>query len=119
MKNIICSGFSESEVLSWLDGMTAQIRTEERIRCLRASPAVWHVRITEKETQVSPLIPLGQADLIISREPWDALRVLGYLKKDGAVQSGDSGRTDREAGCDRNMCLSFLRRRVQKLEIQT
>ena len=31
----------------------------------------------------SDLIPLGQADLIISLEPMEALRYLPYLKKDG------------------------------------
>ena len=33
----------------------------------------------------SDLIPLGQADLIISMEPMEALRYLPYLAKDGAV----------------------------------
>ena len=33
----------------------------------------------------SDLIPLGQADLIISMEPMEALRYLPYLAKNGAV----------------------------------
>ena len=37
------------------------------------------------EPIASDLIPLGQADLIISLEPMEAMRYLPYLKKDGWV----------------------------------
>lgn len=37
------------------------------------------------ETIYSDLIPQGQADVIISMEPMEALRYLTYLTKDGAV----------------------------------
>ena len=33
----------------------------------------------------SDLIPLGKADLILSREPREAMRYLPYLKKDGGI----------------------------------
>jgi len=46
-----------------------------------------HVRIAE--TVHSPLIPLGQADLLIAMEPGEAVRNLPYLKKDGAVITCD------------------------------
>ena len=42
-----------------------------------------HVRVDK--TVHSPLIPLGQADLLIAMEPGEAVRNLPYLKKDGAV----------------------------------
>jgi indolepyruvate ferredoxin oxidoreductase beta subunit len=43
-----------------------------------------HLRISNKPI-ASDLIPLGNADLIISLEPMEALRYLPYLKKDGWV----------------------------------
>lgn len=41
-----------------------------------------HVRISDKEIY-SDLIPMGQADIIISVEPMELLRYLPYLKEDG------------------------------------
>jgi len=41
-----------------------------------------HVRISDKPVY-SDLIPMGQADLILSVEPMELLRYLPYLKKDG------------------------------------
>ena len=41
-----------------------------------------HLRLSDKPV-ASDLIPLGQADLIISLEPMESLRYLTYLKKDG------------------------------------
>ena len=37
------------------------------------------------EPIASDLIPMGQADLVISLEPMEALRYLPYLKKDGRL----------------------------------
>ena len=41
-----------------------------------------HLRISSEEI-ASDLIPLGQADMIISVEPMESLRYLPYLSKDG------------------------------------
>ncbi|MDR3269805.1 MAG: indolepyruvate oxidoreductase subunit beta [Tannerella sp.] len=41
-----------------------------------------NLRLSDKPV-ASDLIPLGQADLIISLEPMESLRYLPYLKKDG------------------------------------
>lgn len=49
----------------------------------RGGPVTSHVRIGEDA--YSPLIPLGSADLILAFEPAEAVRNLGYLKKDGCV----------------------------------
>lgn len=49
----------------------------------RGGPVTSHVRIGEEA--YSPLIPLGSADLILAFEPAEAVRNLGYLKKDGCV----------------------------------
>jgi indolepyruvate ferredoxin oxidoreductase beta subunit len=43
-----------------------------------------HLRISD-EPIASDLIPLRQADIIISLEPMEALRYLPYLKKDGWI----------------------------------
>ncbi len=49
----------------------------------RGGPVTSHVRIGEEA--FSPLIPKGCADVILSFEPAEAVRNLGYLKKDGLV----------------------------------
>jgi indolepyruvate ferredoxin oxidoreductase beta subunit len=41
-----------------------------------------NLRLSDKPVS-SDLIPLGQADLIVSLEPMESLRYLPYLKKDG------------------------------------
>ncbi|MDR1114957.1 MAG: indolepyruvate oxidoreductase subunit beta [Tannerella sp.] len=43
-----------------------------------------NLRLSDKPVS-SDLIPLGQADLIISLEPMESLRYLPYLKKDGWI----------------------------------
>ncbi|GHT74447.1 indolepyruvate oxidoreductase [Bacteroidia bacterium] len=43
-----------------------------------------HLRISDRPI-ASDLIPLGNADIIISLEPMEALRYLPYLKKDGWI----------------------------------
>ena len=60
------------------------VRTAETIgMAQRGGCVVSHVR-TGKIIH-APLIPLGQADLIIGFEPAEAVRCLPYLKKDGVV----------------------------------
>ena len=49
----------------------------------RGGPVTSHVRIGGDA--YSPLIPIGGADLLIAFEPSEAVRNLGYLKKDGFV----------------------------------
>lgn len=49
----------------------------------RGGCVVSHVRIGDD--MFSPIIPKGQADLIIGFEPAEAVRCLDYLKSDGAV----------------------------------
>ena len=49
----------------------------------RGGPVTSHVRIGEDV--LSPLIPVGGADLLIAFEPSEAVRNLRYLKKEGFV----------------------------------
>ena len=59
-------------------------RTAETIgMAQRGGCVVSHVRIGEQIA--SPLIPKGKADILIGFEPAEAVRNLGYLKKDGIV----------------------------------
>ena len=61
-----------------------QARTAETIgMAQRGGCVVSHVRIGEEA--YSPLIPYGQADLILGFEPAEAVRNLPYLKDDGIV----------------------------------
>ena len=59
-------------------------RTAETIgMAQRGGPVVSHVRIGEDIK--APMIPEGEADVIIAFEPGEAVRCLPYLKKDGTV----------------------------------
>lgn len=49
----------------------------------RGGSVTSHIRIGEEIG--SPLIPFGQADIMIAFEPAEAVRNLGYLKPDGIV----------------------------------
>lgn len=49
----------------------------------RGGSVTSHIRIGD--TACSPLIPVGNADLILAFEPSEAVRNLKYLKKDGTV----------------------------------
>lgn len=49
----------------------------------RGGCVVSHVRIGEDV--IAPLIPMGQADVIIGFEPAEAVRALPYLKENGVV----------------------------------
>lgn len=61
-----------------------QARTAETIgMAQRGGCVVSHVRVGQ--VVHSPLIPLGQADLLMGFEPAEAVRCLPYLKEDGTV----------------------------------
>ena len=63
-------------------------RTAETIgMAQRGGCVVSHVRIGEEVP--SPLIPVGEADVLIGFEPGEAVRNLHYLKKDGLVIVSD------------------------------
>lgn len=49
----------------------------------RGGSVTSHIRVGEQAS--SPLIPLGNADVLISFEPAEAVRNLGYLKQGGTV----------------------------------
>lgn len=60
------------------------VRTTETIgMAQRGGSVVSHVRMGEEIH--SPLIPKGQADVIIAFEPAEAVRNLSYLKEDGVA----------------------------------
>ena len=62
----------------------AYVRTAETIgMAQRGGCVVSHVRIEPEGP--SPMVPLGQADLIIGFEPAEAVRALPYLKPEGIV----------------------------------
>ena len=61
-----------------------EIKTAETIGMAQRGGSVFsHVRIGEGAQ--TPLIAKGEADLIIAFEPGEAVRLLPFLKKDGAV----------------------------------
>ena len=67
-------------------GRTAgrQVRTAETIgMAQRGGCVVSHVRTGD--VVLSPLVPLGQADVLIGFEPAEAVRCLPYLKADGTA----------------------------------
>ena len=52
----------------------------------RGGSVIFHFRIGDKK---APIIPKGEADVILSGEPMEALRYIDYLKPDGLVISSD------------------------------
>lgn len=78
-----------------------------------AEPAL-HVRFGRAVGAVSPEIPLGQADAIVSVDPGQLLKNLRQLKKDGiAAVYADCAQRDPETGYDPERCIAFLVRRVK------
>lgn len=98
-------------------GLTA--KTAETIgMAQRGGCVVSHVRFGNDV--YSPLIPLGEADLIIAFEPAEAVRSLPYLKKGGTVvvnKKPIKPVTDSLAktSYDADVMLTFLRENVQSL----
>lgn len=77
----------------------------------RGGSVVSHVRIGENCW--SPLIPLGQADMIIAFEMTEAVRNIPYLKKDGTAVvnkklMASSVCAGKEIPADENSLLDFL-----------
>lgn len=63
------------------------VRTAETIgMSQRGGSVVSHVRMgNEGERVASPLVPQGQADVLIAFEPGEAIRILPLLKQDGLL----------------------------------
>lgn len=95
------------------------VRTAETIgMAQRGGCVVSHVR-TGKIIH-SPLIPLGQADLIIGFEPAEAVRCLPYLKKEGTVVVNTKAVQPVTASLSNNSCdgaemLLYLKEHVSRL----
>lgn len=66
-----------------------QVRTAETIgMAQRGGSVVSHVRMADGGGEVlAPLIPRGQADLIVAFEPGEAARALPYLSRHGLIVS--------------------------------
>lgn len=63
-----------------------EVRTSETIgMAQRGGCVVSHVRMADKESIYSPIIPKGKADILIGFEPAEAVRNLDYLRQDGAA----------------------------------
>ena len=69
------------------------VRTAETIgMAQRGGRVVSHIRMgNEGEQVLSPLIPKGQAHLVIGFEPAEAARVLPYLAQDGTLIAASTG----------------------------
>lgn len=87
---LLCGVGGQGTVLaSKLIGLAAMergenVRTAETIgMAQRGGCVVSHVRTGE--TIHSPLIPMGEADVLIAFEPGEAVRCLPYLKPDGVI----------------------------------
>ena len=65
---------------------------------------------------LSPVIPEGHADLLLSDTPWEALRQLSWLKKDGQVITLEDAAAARK-GFPEEQYLRFLKRRVRNLTV--
>ena len=73
-----------------------------------------HVRIGSGT--VSPVIPEGHADLLLSGSPWEALGPVSWMQKDGEVGTLEEAAAMRK-GFPEEPYLRFLKRRVRRLTI--
>ncbi len=95
-KNIIIAGVGGQGILTIatildLAAMNAGLnikQAEVHGMSQRGGAVQTHLRISDSEIH-SDLIPLGQADLILSVEPLEALRYIPYLKPEGAIVTSD------------------------------
>lgn len=69
-----------------------QVRTAETIgMAQRGGNVASHVRMGDKGEPVSsPLVDVGQADLVIAQEPGEAIRALPFLSADGLLVSAST-----------------------------
>lgn len=86
----------------------------------RGGCVVSHVRAGK--TVHSPLIPKGEADVIIGFEPGEAVRALPYLKKDGSVIVADRAITPITGSLDTSNyqasdMLAFLKQHTAHLTV--
>ncbi len=86
----------------------------------RGGPVTSHVRIGEDA--YSPLIPKGSADLIIAFEPAEAVRNLGFLKKNGAVIVNEVcikpvTESLHPTGYDGSNMIAYLKKRISRLVV--
>ena len=67
-----------------------KIRTAETHGLAQRSGSTYtHIRVSSDETIYSPLIPYGEADVLLSLEAIEALRNIEFLKKDGIIVLND------------------------------
>ncbi|MFW9971811.1 MAG: indolepyruvate oxidoreductase subunit beta [Candidatus Odinarchaeota archaeon] len=67
-----------------------KIRTAETHGLAQRSGSIYtHIRISKDEEIFSPLIPYGEADVLLSMEALEALRNIEFLKKDGIIILND------------------------------
>jgi len=83
----------------------------------RGGTVVGHLKFGEKIA--SPLLALGEADLLIGFEPAEAVRALPYLKKNGAIVVNRTPVMpfDPASKYDGSAELDFLRQQVTNLHI--
>jgi indolepyruvate ferredoxin oxidoreductase beta subunit len=67
-----------------------KIRTAETHGLAQRSGSIYtHIRISQEEEIYSPLIPYGEADVLLSLEAIEALRNIEFLKKEGTIILND------------------------------
>lgn len=87
----------------------------------RGGSVVSHVRIGDA---YSPLIPKGKCDMILSFEPAEAVRNLGYLKKDGivivnSVPVKPTTETLQETGYDGTDMITYLKEKCNVIVVNS
>jgi len=87
----------------------------------RGGSVTSHVRIGEAH---SPLIPKGKCDLIMSFEPAEAVRNLGYLKQDGlvivnSVPVKPTTESLQETGYDGKEMISYLQSKCKVVVVDS
>ena len=76
---LMCNVVGEAAALSGMRALSGEMHGLSQ----RSGSVIIHQRVGEKA--LSPLIPYGEADVILALEPMEALRYLFYLKPGGLV----------------------------------